>query len=120
MRYGLEESCSCCLVRGPGRRPWVFFIFISMDQKDAPRHYAGLAVQPSEIALKNKLNFHEGNVIKYICRWRQKGGLADLEKAKSYIDDLIAFEKQTIEVYRPETYQDLERRPTPAYNPEQR
>ena len=50
-------------------------------------------------------------------------GLADLEKAKSYLDDLIAHEKSKEEktlVHRPETYQDLERRPTPAYPKELR
>ena len=90
-----------------------------MDRDKAPQHYAGLQIQPADFILKNGLSFHEGNIIKYVARWREKGGLADLEKAKSYLDDLIAHEKeqkgQTILVHRPETYQDLERRPTPAY-----
>jgi mevalonate pyrophosphate decarboxylase len=30
-----------------------------------------------------------GNVIKYICRWKHKNGLEDLEKAKWYINHLI-------------------------------
>ena len=30
-----------------------------------------------------------GNIIKYICRWKQKNGLQDLEKAKWYLDHLI-------------------------------
>ena len=30
-----------------------------------------------------------GNVIKYICRWKQKNGLQDLEKAKWYLQHLI-------------------------------
>lgn len=29
------------------------------------------------------------NVIKYICRWKHKNGVQDLEKAKWYIDKLI-------------------------------
>ena len=90
----------------------------SMDREQAPQHYAGLEIQPADFILKNGLPFHEGNIIKYIARWREKGGLADLEKAKSYLDDLIAHEKSkesTTLVHRPETYQDLERRPTPAY-----
>ena len=31
-----------------------------------------------------------GNIIKYICRWKQKNGIQDLEKAKWYIDHLIS------------------------------
>ena len=30
-----------------------------------------------------------GNVIKYICRWKQKNGLQDLKKARWYLDHLI-------------------------------
>ena len=30
-----------------------------------------------------------GNVIKYICRWKHKNGIQDLEKAKWYLDHLI-------------------------------
>ena len=30
-----------------------------------------------------------GNVLKYMCRWKNKNGLQDLEKAKWYLDHLI-------------------------------
>lgn len=30
-----------------------------------------------------------GNIIKYICRWKSKNGLQDLEKAKWYLNHLI-------------------------------
>lgn len=30
-----------------------------------------------------------GNVIKYICRWKNKNGLEDLKKAKWYLEHLI-------------------------------
>ena len=30
-----------------------------------------------------------GNIIKYICRWKHKNGLQDLEKAKWYLEHLI-------------------------------
>lgn len=36
------------------------------------------------------------NVIKYICRWKKKNGLQDLEKAKWYLEDLISHEKNYI------------------------
>ena len=55
-------------------------------------HYAKYAIQPTEYIIKNKLNFCEGNVIKYVSRWRDKGGVEDLKKAKHYIDMLIETE----------------------------
>ena len=53
------------------------------------RHYMDMAVQPSEFINKNKLQFAEGNAIKYICRHAHKGEVQDLEKAKHYIDMII-------------------------------
>ena len=53
------------------------------------RHYMDMIVQPSEFINKNKLQFAEGNAIKYICRHAHKGEVQDLEKAKHYIDMII-------------------------------
>ena len=52
-------------------------------------HYKDMAIQPSEYINKNKLQFAEGNAIKYICRHAHKGEVEDLEKAKHYIDMII-------------------------------
>ena len=55
-------------------------------------HYKKHAIQPIEYCQKNALNYCESNVVKYITRWRDKGGLEDLNKAKHYIDLLIELE----------------------------
>ena len=52
-------------------------------------HYKDMVMQPSEFINKNKLQFAEGNAIKYICRHANKGEVQDLEKAKHYIDMII-------------------------------
>ena len=52
-------------------------------------HYMNMKIQPSEFINKNKLQFAEGNAIKYICRHANKGEVQDLEKAKQYIDMII-------------------------------
>ena len=52
-------------------------------------HYMNMKIQPSEFINKNKLQFVEGNAIKYICRHANKGEVQDLEKAKHYIDMII-------------------------------
>lgn len=54
-----------------------------------------MAIQPVQYIHANKIGYFEGNVVKYVSRWRQKGGVADLEKAKHYIDLLIALEGQS-------------------------
>ena len=36
-----------------------------------------------------------GNVIKYICRWKDKNGLEDLKKAKWYLEHLIKHVEKT-------------------------
>lgn len=55
-------------------------------------HYKKLSIQPIEYIHANNLNFLEGNVVKYVTRWRGKGGLADLEKAKHYLELLMELE----------------------------
>lgn len=55
-------------------------------------HYTSKRVQPIEFIHANNLPFIEGNVVKYVSRWREKGGLRDLEKAKHYIELLIELE----------------------------
>jgi len=52
-------------------------------------HYKKRAIQPIDYILDNDLSFCEGCVIKYITRWRDKGGVEDLEKAKHYLEFLI-------------------------------
>lgn len=55
-------------------------------------HYKDKAIQPIEYIHANKIGFCEGNVVKYITRWKEKNGVADLEKAKHYIELLIELE----------------------------
>ena len=38
------------------------------------------------------MGYLEGNVVKYVSRWRNKNGIADLHKAKHYIELLIDLE----------------------------
>lgn len=53
------------------------------------KHYTQWVIQPITFITANKLNFCQGNVIKYVMRYNQKNGLEDLKKAKVYIDYLI-------------------------------
>jgi hypothetical protein len=64
----------------------------SLDKQVDGDHYKSLPIQPIEFIHANNIPFCEANAIKYLCRWRNKNGLADLEKAKHYIELLIELE----------------------------
>ena len=64
----------------------------ALMQQVAGTHYKDMVIQPVEYIHTNGLGYFEGNVIKYVSRWRKKGGLSDLEKAKHYIQLLIELE----------------------------
>ena len=49
-------------------------------------HYKKFKIQPIEFIMANKLNFIQGCIIKYICRFESKNGIEDLEKIKHYCD----------------------------------
>lgn len=55
-------------------------------------HYKKLKIQPVEYIHANNLPFIEGCIIKYATRWRDKGGVKDLEKIKHFADLLIELE----------------------------
>jgi len=64
----------------------------ALDKQVSGSHYKELVIQPIQFIHANNIPFMEANVIKYICRHKSKNGLADLEKAKHYIDLLIELE----------------------------
>lgn len=64
----------------------------AMDTQIGGSHYKGMAIQPMEFSMRNHLDPCQHTAIKYIARFRQKGGIEDLEKAKHCIDMLIEFE----------------------------
>ena len=64
----------------------------ALDVQVAGDHYKNMAIQPVQYIHRNGLGFCEGSIIKYVSRWRKKNGIADLEKAKHYIELLIELE----------------------------
>ena len=66
----------------------------SLHKQVDGNHYKNMAIQPVEYIHANGIGYFEGNVIKYVTRWRAKNGIADLEKAKHYIELLIELESQ--------------------------
>lgn len=55
---------------------------------NTPEHY-DMEIQPIEYIMRNGLGFCEGNIVKYVSRYKGKGGIEDLKKARHYIEILI-------------------------------
>ena len=66
----------------------------ALDEQEGGDHYKSRAIQPVQYIHANGIGFLEGNVIKYTTRWRDKGGLSDLRKARHYLDMLIELESK--------------------------
>ena len=72
-------------------------------------HYSRLSIEPIQFIEANGLGYSEGNVVKYISRWKNKNGLEDLNKAKWYVDKKMATfdgEKRVVLNYAPDFAED--------------
>jgi hypothetical protein len=65
---------------------------IQPDRQVDGTHYQKLKIQPIQYILENQIGYCEGNIIKYVSRWRDKGGISDLRKVIQYAEFLIAQE----------------------------
>lgn len=65
-----------------------------MDAKDnvtLPSHYARFKIEPVHFICENKLDFFQGNVVKYVCRHDAKNGIEDLKKCIRYLEMYIKY-----------------------------
>jgi hypothetical protein len=64
---------------------------VIQDQLDvSPLHYRKGEIQPWDFITSQGMSFLEGNVVKYLTRYKHKNGVADLKKARTYLDKLIS------------------------------
>jgi hypothetical protein len=68
---------------------------MSANDKQVDGEHYQKAIQPWDYITMNRLGYLEGNVIKYVTRYKEKNGLEDLEKARHYIDKLIEVNTQS-------------------------
>jgi len=61
----------------------------AVDKQIGGSHYKDMAIQPVDFIRKNNLGFCEGNIVKYVCRYQNKGGVQDLQKAKHYLELIL-------------------------------
>jgi hypothetical protein len=63
------------------------------DRQVGGEHYRQHSIQPWDIWSEYGMNAFEGAVLKYLLRWRDKGGVEDLKKARHTLDKLIEIEE---------------------------
>lgn len=64
------------------------------DIQVAGDHYKSKSIQPWDYIASNQLGYFEGNIVKYVSRWKDKGGVNDLRKAQHYLQKLIELESK--------------------------
>ncbi len=67
------------------------------DNVNRPAHYASGEIEcidaiRAQMSKEEYQGYLRGNVVKYMWRWRDKGGVESLRKAKWYLERLIASE----------------------------
>lgn len=66
----------------------------SIERVFHPNHY-NRGIEMWDYAYSHKLDFFEGNIVKYVTRWKDKNGIEDLKKAKQYLDKLIELNEKS-------------------------
>ena len=62
------------------------------ERQEGGDHYAKLPIQPFDYSMQNGLDPLQHTIIKYVTRFRDKGGVGDLRKAIHCVEMLIDFE----------------------------
>ena len=63
-----------------------------MDKINPP--YYKKKIEVTDYIIEYDMNFLEGNIIKYVTRYKEKNGIEDLNKAKWYLEKLIQCTKK--------------------------
>ena len=87
------DACPNCHLEGPHMPDHTPEHDSPLTTQVGGAHYTGLVIQPVTYIHANNIPFCEGSVIKYMTRWRDKGGIQDLQKARHFIDLLIELER---------------------------
>lgn len=66
---------------------------MSLNNQVGGNHYQKLVIQPIEFITRNNIPFCEGNIVKYISRYKFKDGIKDLHKALHYVALIKEYDK---------------------------
>ena len=60
-----------------------------LDVQEGGNHYKKCKIQPIEYIHANNIGYLEGNVIKYVTRYKDKNGVEDIKKAMHYLELIL-------------------------------
>ena len=82
-RYGRDENGDAI--------PLLFMMYDACHGNDSPddSHYTKGKIEPWDYIIANGLDFFEGNIVKYVTRWKYKNGIEDLKKVVVYANKLL-------------------------------
>jgi hypothetical protein len=63
------------------------------DKQVAGKHYEK-PIQHWDFVAANDLDYFQGQITKYVCRWKDKNGIQDLLKAQHFLEKYIELETQ--------------------------
>lgn len=67
-----------------------------MSEQIKPEYYNKGKIEVWDFINDQNLNYFAGNIIKYVCRYKDKNGIEDLNKAKTYLEKLIKIEEGNV------------------------
>lgn len=65
-----------------------------LEAVNHPAHYTHGKIEVWDFIIDQNMNYLEGNICKYLCRYKKKNGLEDLLKAKAYLEKLISLHQE--------------------------
>ena len=68
----------------------------TMSDNINPAYYRK-GIETTDYIVSHSINYLEGNIIKYVTRYKDKGGLEDLKKAEWYLTRLIKIQEKNYE-----------------------
>ena len=69
---------------------------LANEEQVGGEHYRNKAIQPWDYIVSNNLGYLEGCVVKYVSRYKEKGGMQDLEKAAHYLQKLMEVQSERL------------------------
>lgn len=81
----------------------------AIEKQIGGSHYKSLPYQPIILIDRLELDYFSGNVLKYLCRYKQNDGIRDLEKARHYCElakelNVIKFSPSTLDTEEVEDF----------------
>lgn len=84
----LESPCPACSSNVSAKEK----VVPPLAKQVGGTHYKQFKIQPVEFCQVNNIGYCESSCIKYLCRWKDKGGIDDLKKAIHFIEMLVELE----------------------------